>query len=139
MSRGHWASSLIWGRNKDLDVTPRIFNAYTLESTLRFIDRNWIWGRIENVDRDRTLLFGETPEAVDVEEEPIGRVQAFTLGYARDLGSMTSWLNPALGFQFTVHGMPGRLKPIYGNQPTGFAVFLRLRPRGQVHTSQMSH
>ena len=51
-SRGHLASSIIWGRNKDIDGDEqRIFNAYTLESTAN-IGKNWLWTRIENLDRD---------------------------------------------------------------------------------------
>ena len=60
----------------------RIFNAYTLESTVNF-GRNWAWTRIENADRDATLLAGETEGHAD--ETPIGRVQAWTFGYEREL------------------------------------------------------
>lgn len=127
--RGHWSSSLIWGRNKDLDLPARIFNSYTLESTVKFADHNWVWGRIENVDRDRTILFGESPEAVRIEEEPIGRVQAYTLGYERETPPLAPWLNSGIGFQFTVYGLPAHLQPIYGNHPAGFVAFLRLRPQ----------
>src|SRR5262249_47320159 len=71
---GHIASSLIWGRNKDLPGNgARIFNSYAVESTVNFKNKNWLWTRIENVDRDRTLLVGETPAALETEEDPIGR------------------------------------------------------------------
>src|SRR5262249_50250939 len=54
---GHIASSFIWGRNKDLkNGTRRIFNSYNLEVTAKFRNRNWIWTRLENTDRDRSLL-----------------------------------------------------------------------------------
>ena len=54
---GHISSSVIWGRNKDLKGgSRRIFNSYDLEITAKFRRRNWIWTRIENVDRDRSLL-----------------------------------------------------------------------------------
>ena len=54
---GHVATSLIWGRNKDLkNGTRRIFNSYAFELTAKFRGRNWAWTRIENADRDRTLL-----------------------------------------------------------------------------------
>ena len=54
---GHVSSSLMWGRNKILkNGSRRIFNAYGFEMTTQFLRRNWIWTRIENVDRDRTLL-----------------------------------------------------------------------------------
>src|SRR6185295_7294966 len=54
---GHISSSLIWGRNKDLkNGSRRIFNSYNLEITSRFRGRNWLWTRVENVDRDRSLM-----------------------------------------------------------------------------------
>src|SRR5215831_590000 len=132
-SSGHISSSLIWGRNKDLPGHgARIFNSYTAESTVNFFDRNWAWTRIENVDRDRTLLVGETPAALQVEEDPIGRVQAYTFGYERDLPIGPSSLNIGLGAQVTTYGLPQVLKPIYGNHPAGFTVFLHLRPTGNM-------
>jgi hypothetical protein len=130
-SSGHIASSLIWGRNKDIHGgEKRIFNAYTLESTVNFRNRNWAWMRIENVDRDRTLLTGETPAALDIEEDPIGRVQAYTFGYERDLPIPPSFLNIGLGFQTTVYGLNSQLKSVYGNRPAGFTMFLHIRPTG---------
>src|SRR5207249_12229852 len=85
--RGHVSSSLIWGRNKDLPGRgARIFNSYTAESTVNFRDRNWAWARIDNVDRDRALLVGERPGACEVEDDPIGRVRGYPLGYERGAG-----------------------------------------------------
>jgi hypothetical protein len=126
-SSGHVASSLIWGRNKDLPGhdAPRIFNGYTLESTVNFGEKNWVWTRIENIDRDATLL-GEQ------EEDPIGRIQAYTFGYERDLPIATSALRIGLGAQTTVYGVPPQLKTAYGNRPAGFSVFLRIRPKGNL-------
>lgn len=106
-SGGHVSSSLIWGRNKDMPGQgARIFNSYAAESTINFVSRNWVWTRIENVDRDRTLLVGETPAALNTEEDPIGRVQAYTFGYERDLPIGPSSLNVGLGAQVTTYGLP---------------------------------
>jgi len=130
-STGHVATSLIWGRNKDMHGSgdaARIFNAYTVESTVNFGTLNWLWTRIENADRDRTLLVGETPAALGVEEDPIGRVQAYTFGYQRDLPVGPSFLKLGLGVQATTYGMTSEMKSIYGNQPVGFAFFVHLRP-----------
>jgi hypothetical protein len=140
-SRGHVASSLIWGRNKDMPGRgARIFNSYDAESTVNFLNRNWVWTRIENVDRDRTLLVGETRAALDTEEDPIGRVQAYTFGYERDLPIGLSSLNIGLGVQVTTYGVPQVLKPVYGDHPAGFAVFLHFRPTGNMAAHmQMMH
>ena len=142
VSSGSLASSIIWGRNKDV-IGPerRVFNAYGLESTLNFAKRNWLWTRIENLDRDRTLLFGETPGVINIEETPIGRVQAYSLGYERDLVQNTPWLNMGLGFQFTTYGLTDQMKTVYGNSPKSYVVFLRLRPVGDMseHMRMMHH
>ena len=165
-SSGHVASSLIWGRNKDLkNQQRRIFNSYNFESTVRFKTRNWVWTRIENVDRDRSLLpvpdpacrlcgvvgFGASLEEfkhivlgpggvpVTIEEDPIGRVQAYSLGYERDLPLGLTWLDVGLGVQATTYGLTPQLKAVYGNRPATVAMFLRFRPAGNMrdHMKQM--
>jgi hypothetical protein len=140
-SSGHISTSLIWGRNKDLESHgTRIFNAYTAESTVNFLGQNWVWTRIENVDRDRSLLVGETPQALLAGEEPIGRVQAYTFGYERDLPIGISAVKVGLGGQVTTYGLASQLKPIYGDHPAGFSLFLRIRPTGNAAAHmQMMH
>jgi hypothetical protein len=129
-SSGHIASTLIWGRNKDLvgKNENRIFNAYTAESTVNFLNRNWVWVRIENVDRDKTLLTGETPAALNIEEDPVGRIQAYTFGYERDLPIHASFMKIGLGLQATIYGLTPQLQSVYGNRPVGFSMFLHVRP-----------
>jgi hypothetical protein len=118
---GHVASSIIWGRNKDMDHGERrIFNAYTLESTVNFWHDNWVWTRIENVDREET------------DETPPGRVQAWTVGYERELPMGGLPLRLGLGVQASFYGLPPQLKAIYGNRPAGLAIFLRVRPKGNM-------
>jgi len=132
-SSGHVSTSLIWGRNKDMESHhTSISNAYTAESTVNFLNNNWAWTRIENVDRDRTLLTGETPAALEAPEEPIGRVQAYTFGYMRDVPIGISSVNVGLGAQVATYGLPSELRPVYGDRPASFAVFLRIRPAGNV-------
>jgi len=174
---GRLASSLIWGRNKNLkNGTRRIFNSYGLETTAKFRSRNWIWIRFENVDRDRSLLpvspapqnptcllcgivgfnisspddftkptqskhvvLDSAGRPTTIEEEPIGRVQAYTFGYEREVPVGLSWLNVGLGGQVTTYGLPAQLKKIYGNRPSTFVAFLRIRPKGNMteHMRQM--
>ena len=129
---GYAATSLIWGRNKDLTHPgSRIFNAYTFESTVNFQKRNWLWTRMENADRDRTILVGEVPAGLDVEETPIGKVQAYTFGYERDIPSPRG-LNLGLGAQFMTYGMTEQMKTVYGDHPVSIVAFLRVRPAGNM-------
>jgi hypothetical protein len=160
---GHWVSTLIWGRNHDLEFTQQpqsltqigldatrqktnrlyhlvnvptrvpgyIYNSYLAESTLHFRRKNWIWGRVEHVDRDSYLLFEEAPFVRLVEEQRFTRVQVYTAGYERQLPLDTRWLNAGLGGQINLYGVPANLKAIYGARPTGVQLFMRFRLRQQ--------
>jgi hypothetical protein len=123
---GNWASTAIWGRTRSVQ-DHSIFNSYTFESTVRFRTRNYAWVRIENVDRSNELLLGENPLPPNFQEQPIGRVQAYTFGYDRDI-DLIPRLATAFGAQVTVYGVGNNLKPVYGSRPVGVAVFLRIRP-----------
>ena len=126
LHNGNWASSLIWGRTKSLEDNS-ISNSYTLESTLRFLTRNHVWTRIENAERSNELLIGENALPPNFQEQPIGRVPAYTLGYDRDF-DITPHFSSALGMQVTVYGVPEGLKVVYSSHPAGIAVFVRIRP-----------
>jgi len=128
-ARGNWASSLIWGRNRVIQ-SGLVWNGYLLESTLRLASQNYIWTRIENVDRTNELLLKNQPEPPDFQESILGRVQAYTAGYDRDI-NLIPHLETALGAQLTLYSIPQRLIPLYGNHPAGVVVFLRVRPFGK--------
>jgi hypothetical protein len=123
---GNWASSLIWGRTKSLEENSK-FNSYAIESTLRFLTRNHAWTRIENAERSIELLLGENALPPNFQEQPIGRVQAYTLGYDRDFDTILHFAT-ALGAQITVYGVGDNLKLVYGPHPAGVVLFLRVRP-----------
>lgn len=134
---GNWASSLIWGRN---DESHGISNAYLLESTANFLDKNYLYTRIELVDKPGLLeenIFGR--RGID-EFHSIGdgfevgdhfsrqfRVGAVTFGGVRDIVA-DARLRVGIGADVTFYHAPDGLKPIYGSSPTSFHVFLRLRP-----------
>ncbi len=128
ITRGNWASTLLWGRNRSLE-TGLVWNGYLAESTLRFAERNYVWGRIENADRTNELLFKNQLEPPNLQESIIGRVQAYTAGYAHDV-DLIPHLASAIGAQLTVYSTPGSLTAEYGSHPVGGLVFLRLRPFG---------
>ena len=130
LARGNWASTLLWGRNRDLQ-TGLVWNGYLAESTLRFKERNYVWGRIENVDRT-SELFLRGSELPGSAESIIGRVQAYTAGYERDL-TLVPHLATGLGTQFTLYSTPASLQSAYGSHPVGGLIFVRLRPFGHAH------
>jgi hypothetical protein len=123
---GNWASTVLWGRTRSIQ-DGSVFNSYLLESTARFRTRNYVWTRIENVERSNELLVGENPLPPNFREQPIGRVQAYTFGYDHDIDLIPK-VASAIGAQFTTYGVADVLKPIYGSHPVGFTVFVRFRP-----------
>ena len=125
LRKGNWASMLVWGRNQDV-AGGNVGNSYLLESTVRFLGRNYAWTRIENVDRTNELLLGGNPEPAGFSERYFTRVQAYTAGYEREVGNIPH-LSAGLGGQFSWYGVPNALKPIYGEHPIGAMLFLRLR------------
>jgi hypothetical protein len=125
---GNWASTLLWGRNRSLE-TGLVWNGYLAESTVRFAQRNYVWGRVESVDRTSELLLRDLPEPPDFQESIVGRVQAYTAGYDRDF-DLVPHLAAAVGAQFTIYSTPDTLKVQYGSHPVGAVVFLRARPIG---------
>lgn len=127
---GNWASTLAWGRTRDVPggVTKSalVENSFLLESTLQFAGRNYGFTRIEDVDRTTELLLGERVLPLAFDEGSAGRVQAYTFGYDRDVGH-TPHVDGAVGAQATVYTPGSRLKPVYGSDPAGFVLFLRVR------------
>jgi hypothetical protein len=118
LHEGNWATSLIWGRvQKDFEKFP--LNSYLLESTFNFLQRNYLYTRIELVDKDE--LF---PEALVRTPYRIG---AYTFGGVRDLLHNHTW-QLGLGADVTFYSMPSVLNAAYGNDPISFHVFLRVRP-----------
>jgi hypothetical protein len=125
LQQGNWASMLLWGRNQDVSG-GNVGNGFLLESTLRFLEHNYAWTRIENVDRTSELLLGGGPKPPGFSERYFARVQAYTAGYEQEVGHIPH-LSTALGGQFTWYGVPDVLQPLYGRHPVGGIVFLRLR------------
>jgi hypothetical protein len=126
---GNWASTLAWGRTRDLPDNL-VENSYLLESTLRFHTRNYAFTRIEDVDRTSELLLGEKPLPPGFEERSAGRVQAYTFGYDRDVNAHIPHILAALGAQVTAYTPGAKLQLVYGTDPMGLVIFLRLRPVG---------
>jgi hypothetical protein len=126
ISDSSWATSLIWGRNHDI-LMHRNLNSYLVESVLPFAHRNFITGRAELVDKDE--LFADQPSLEATLERTVGstfRIGAYTLGYTRDIGVFKS-TETGIGVNCTAYTTPGAIKPYYGEHPTGWNVFLRLR------------
>jgi hypothetical protein len=123
---GNLASTIVWGRTRSIPDNGKE-NSYLLEATLQFLKRNYVWTRMENAGRSNELLIGENPLPPGFAESPLTHVQAYTFGYDREF-TLVPHLASAVGSQFTVYGVGAPLKPIYGSDPIGVNIFVRLRP-----------
>ncbi len=123
---GNWASTTLWGRTRSLGDGGKE-NSYLLESTLRFAVRERVWTRIENAGRSTELVNGENPLPAGFHEESLTHVQAYTFGYDHDF-DLLPHVASALGAQVTVYGVGRPLQGIYGTDPVGVNLFVRLRP-----------
>jgi hypothetical protein len=114
-------ATALWGRNHTIG-TPENANAYLLEATLHLRSRHALWTRIENADRTSDLLGADAPQT----EFVIGRVQAYTAGYAYALHSW-NFGKAEIGGQFTSYTTPSQLATQHGNHPWGVAPFLKFQ------------
>jgi hypothetical protein len=138
-ARGNWASSLIWGRNGASHGGQTFhLNSYLAESTLNFLDKNYLYTRLELVDKHE-LLRDEDLKTLGLShaQHPQFRIGAYTLGVARDLWN-TEKLSVAVGGDFTFYSKPAALDPLYGDNPTSYRFFIRLRP-GRMKMSGHGH
>jgi hypothetical protein len=111
----------VWGRNHTTG-SPVNANGYLFEAALRPHERQTIWARMENVDRTTDLLGAQAPAV----ESVVGRVAAFTGGYAHGVGGWRT-LGAELGAQFTGYGVPDALTPLYSQHPFGVAGVFMVR------------
>jgi hypothetical protein len=111
----------IWGRNHTVGTDVKA-NGYLLEVEARLQARQSLWTRIENDDRTTDLLGPSAPP----EESVVGRVQAYTGGYAHRIWH-NDWSAVEIGAQVTLYTTPSRLLPLYGAHPIGVAGVLHWR------------
>ena len=134
--RGNWASSLIWGRNHE-SHGDEIFNlnGYVAESTVKFLDRNYFYTRLELVDKNQLLRDADRLSLGITEHHPSFRIGAYTFGGARDVWN-TETTSLAIGSDVTFYSKPSILDSIYGSNPVSWKLFVRLRP-SQMTMSRM--
>jgi hypothetical protein len=125
---GNWASSFIWGRNHASgDGEVHNVNGYTFESTVNFSERNYLYTRLELVDKNELLRATDRALLGITDDHPTFRIGAYTFGGARDLWN-TDKISMAIGSDVTFYSKPAVLDQLYGGQPVSWKLFLRLRP-----------
>ena len=139
-NRGSWASAFIWGRNHVSGGHDGIINlnSYSAESTVNFHDRNYLYTRLELVDKDDLLRASERTLLGISQHHPVFRIGAYTFGGARDLWT-TDKVSFAIGGDLTVYSKPSILDRLYGTHPVSWKIFFRLRPAKMkmTHTPNM--
>jgi hypothetical protein len=120
---GQWATTAIWGRVHKI-ATNTTLNSYLLESTVNFLRRDYVFTRMELVDKDELFPLAAT--------HPAYRIGAYTFGGVRDLWQKPAW-QLGLGSDVTFYSKPGLLDAAYGNRPVSFQIFLRVRPGRSEH------
>jgi hypothetical protein len=125
---GFWASTLVWGRNFKSDHST-VQNSYLAESTLNFKRLNYVYTRLELLDRDELFPNGGSPLGGPHDNYRIG---AYTFGAVRDL-VQNNLMQIGLGANVTFYSMPTVLNPVYGNRPVSTQVYLLFRPGRMQH------
>jgi hypothetical protein len=121
-----WSTSLIWGRNHGVQ-TQRNTNSYLLETLYPVARKNFLTGRIELVDKDE--LFANNLELEHQLAHTAGssfRIQAYTAGYTRDLGTFNN-VETGIGANVTAYAIPSAIQPYYGDHPLGVNFYVRFR------------
>jgi hypothetical protein len=128
LKRGNWASAFIWGRNHASSPGEvHNLNGYTAESTVNFLEKNYLYTRLELVDKNELLRASDRTLLGIKDDHPSFRVGAYTFGGARDFWN-TKRLSMAIGSDLTFYSKPAVLDRIYGANPVSWRLFLRLRP-----------
>lgn len=127
-TRGNWTSALIWGRNHVSGLgKTRNLNGYTAESTLQFLDKNFVYTRLELVDKDELLRSSDMRLLGITQDHPSFRIGAYTFGGVRNVFT-TEKVELGVGSDLTFYSKPSILDAIYGKDPVSWKLFFRIRP-----------
>src|SRR5205085_2191569 len=82
-AHGRLAAALIWGRNHQRhdDGTRSNLNGYTGEATVNFLNRNYLYTRLELVDKNELLRPTDRALLGITDEHASFRIGAYTFGY----------------------------------------------------------
>jgi hypothetical protein len=119
LAGGDWQTTFAWGR--DHDEPGHTLDALLLESAVN-LGRHTVFGRLETVQKD-DLFPMPSPLTGQV-----FRVSEATLGYVYDV-PIARHIALGLGVQGALDIVPFAIRFAYGDDPTGFMPFVRLKLR----------
>jgi hypothetical protein len=131
---GFFATTAAAGRNQTLDG-PEWGNL--LEWTWKFAGKNFLYGRLESVDRDFYELVNKRQRPENVPRERT-LVQAGTLGFVRDV-PWPGAVETGLGADVTLYSFTSRLDSVYGKRPVSLHGFVRIRFGSHSAMAGMDH
>lgn len=115
----HYSAALIWGLNDA--GSDHKEHSLLLEGNYQFEKNTW-FSRYEFIQK--------SAEELDLEDE-LGDeefdIHVFSLGYNRSL-LKKGFVELTAGTKATINFPAKELKPLYGNTPVGFQVYIQLRP-----------
>ena len=139
INHGNWATAFIWGRNHVHDGTDiHRLNGYTFESTLNFLNKNFLYTRLELVDKDDLLRPSDRALLGIAQHHPVFRIGAYTFGGARDVWNPNK-VSVAIGGDLTFYTKPAILDGLYGDNPVSWKLFVRLRPAKMDMSKHLMH
>ncbi len=101
---------------------------------MNFLDKNYVYTRLELVDKNELLRAADRAKLGLTQAHPSFRIGAYTFGGLRDVWN-TDKLSLGIGSDVTFYSTPAVLDRIYGNSPVSWRLFLRLRPSKMSMTS----
>jgi hypothetical protein len=119
---GFVAVTAITGRNQTPEGPEW---GHTIEATVKFAEKNFLFARLERVDRD-------LDELVTKRQRPEGAprrrtsVDAATFGAVRNVALLRE-AETGIGADVTLYRFDSRLDPVYGSHPVSVHVFARVR------------
>jgi hypothetical protein len=133
-SGGFFAATLATGRNQT-DSGPEWGSLF--EWTWKFAQCNFVFGRLEAVDRDLyELTFKQQrPESVPPHRT---RVDAATIGFVRDV-RLAKEFETGIGADLTGYHFTSELDSVYGSHPLSWHAFVRIRFGSHVGGHEHEH
>jgi hypothetical protein len=124
-TRRNLQSTFVWGRN---NVNGLDLDSFLLEGQVK-TDGGWSYfARYEWIEKDAEELV--LPPSFP--EDQVFDLQQITLGTVRDLPSRGDF-QWGIGLQVNFNLTPDALAPVYGRDPTGWLLFLRIHPKRMAH------
>jgi hypothetical protein len=115
---GWWSTTLAWGRKTDDHDESK--DGWMLESAFSPDDRWTVFARAERIETDELVPGhgGGHGDLYTVSKASVGAVRDWQVAQNVRFG---------LGALYTVNQVPGALEPIYGGDPDGGMIFMRVK------------